>query len=209
MSESRLEWNRVPSPPSDDEPSASYMATKLGEGFLHHDRREREAALEAFATVDALQFAHIDEDDAVRAARGYVEALWEKDAIEDRCRVDGEIDPEQVEVADWSPVKAAFMRRAKAARIDPLYATLSTEAWLQHKSGGDYWTPMMHAQMLELRAALQDPTYPSKPRNGRSGFGAEPVRYALGVELHDTREFEQGRAAMTPYFQRILDEHGD
>jgi hypothetical protein len=174
---------------------------------LHHDRREREKALEAFASVDALQFAHLDEEEAYRAAEGYVDALWEKDEVEDACRVDGDISPDRLEAADWSAVEAAFERRATVAGIDPQYATLTTEAWLQHKIGGDYWTPMMHAQMLELRTALQDSTYPEKPRNGRSGFGPEPVRYALGIELHDTRQFEQGRAAMVPYFQRILDAH--
>jgi len=206
MSESPLEWEQIPSPPADSEPSASYLASQLGQGFLYHDRRERSAAIAAFTAVDAVQFAHLDEDEAYRAAEGYVDALWKKDDIEDECRVDGKIDPDQLEGADWSPVEAAFERRARAAGIDPEYASLTTEAWLQHKVGGDYWTPMMHAQMLELRTALQDPSYPDKPRNGQSGFGPEPVRYALGIELHDMRDFERGRAAMTPYFQRILDE---
>ncbi|MFC6988180.1 hypothetical protein ACFQJD_04640 [Haloplanus sp. GCM10025708] len=66
---------------------------------------------------------------------------------------------------------------------------------------------MMTAQMLEFRAALQNPAYPNKPRHGQGGFGPEPTRYALGNELHDTRQWEQAREVMTPYFQRILDEH--
>jgi hypothetical protein len=68
---------------------------------------------------------------------------------------------------------------------------------------------MMIAQMLEVRAAIQDPTYPSKPRHGQGGFGAEPTRYALGNELHDTRRWEEARSVMTPYFQYILDEQDE
>jgi hypothetical protein len=182
------------------------MAYQLCKGFIHHDERERDAAIDAFAAVDTLQFAHIDEDDARRAAVGYVDALWVKDDIEDSCRVDGELDPEALSAADWSPMTAAFERRAEAAEIDPKYADLTTRAWIEHKTGGDYWTPMMNAQMLELRAALQNPSYPDKPRNGQSGFGPEPARYALGNELHDTRQWEQAHGVMTPYFQFILDE---
>jgi hypothetical protein len=182
------------------------MADQLCKGFIHHDQREREAAIEAFAAVDILQFDHLDEEDAFRAAVGYVDALWIKDRIEESCRVNGELDADELAAADWSPMEAAFERRAEAAGIDPRYAELTTEAWVQHKLDGDYWTPMMNAQMLEFRAALQDPTYPNKPRHGQGGFGPEPTRYALGNELHDTREWEQAREVMTPYFQRILDE---
>jgi hypothetical protein len=189
--------------------TASYMSDKLCKGFIHHDRRERQKSVEAFAAVDRLQFAHLDETVARRAAEGYVDALWVKDEIEESCRVDGELDPEALRAADWSEMTAAFERRADAAGIDPRYAELTTQAWIDHKLGGDYWTPMMHAQMLELRAALQDPTYPDKPRHGRGGFGPEPARYALGNELHDTRRWEEAREVMTPYFERILDEHDD
>jgi hypothetical protein len=185
------------------------MADQLGRGFLHHDRRERDAAIEAFAKVDVLQFEHLDEIEAREAAEGYVDALWAKDEVEDSCRADGEIDRDRLAEADWSAVEAGFKRRAEVVGIDPKYAPLTTEAWIKHKIGGDYWTPMMEAQMLELRVALQDPEYPDKPRYGQSGFGAEPARYALGVELHDTRQYEQGHEAMTPYFQRILDAHDE
>ncbi|MFB6101977.1 MAG: hypothetical protein ABEJ73_05375 [Haloplanus sp.] len=188
---------------------ASHMADRLCHGFVAHDQREREAAVEAFAAVDRLQFAHVDESDAYRAATGYVDALWVKDEVEESCRVDGELDPGRLATADWSGVEAALDRRAAAAGIDSRYAELTTSAWLQHKTDGDYWTPMMHAQMLELRAALQNPTYPGKPRHGQGGFGPEPARYALGNELHDTRQWEQAREVMTPYFQRILDAHPD
>ncbi|RMB13893.1 hypothetical protein ATH50_2336 [Haloplanus aerogenes] len=209
MSESQSDWTEAPPLPSKVERSAPYMADQLGRGFLHHDRRERDAAIEAFTKVDVLQFQHLDEVEARKAAEGYVDALWAKDEVEDSCRSpdDGEIDPERLAEADWSAVEEGFERRAKVVGIDPEYAPLTTEAWIKHKIGGDYWTPMMKAQMLELRVALQDLEYPNKPRYGQSGFGAEPTRYALGVELHDTRQYEQGREAMTPYFQRILDEH--
>ena len=206
MSESplRLEEKRVA--PEEPEQSAAFMADCLCEGFIAHDRRDREAAIEAFAGVDVLQFDHASSEAAHRAAVGYVDALWAKDDVEESCRVNGELDPERLVAADWSAVEAAFDRRAEAAGIDPRYAELTTEAWLRHKTGEDYWTPMMHAQMLELRTALQDPEYPHKPRHGQGGFGAEPARYALGNELHDTRRWEEARAVMTPYFQYILDE---
>jgi hypothetical protein len=183
------------------------MAEQLCKGFVYHDQREREKAIEAFAEVDALQFAHLDDAAVYRAAEGYVDALWAKDEVEDACRVGGEIQPDVLVEADWSPVQAAFERRAAAAGIDEQYAELTTEAWIRHKTDrGDYWTPTMHAQMLELRVALQDENYPHKPRSGQGGFGAEPVRYILGIEYHDAREWELAREAMVPYFQRILEE---
>jgi len=205
MSETPPTKEQTPALPDDVERSASYMADQLCNGFIHHDQREREASIKAFAAVDALQFPHLDDDEAVRAALGYVDALWVKDDIEESCRVNGELDVDQLEAADWSPMKAAFERRAEAADIDPRYAELTTEAWVNHKTGEDYWSPMMHAQMLELRAALENPAYPEKPRYGQAGFGPEPARYALGNELHDTRRWEEAREVMTPYFQQILD----
>jgi len=205
MSQSYPEPEQEQPSPRTAENSAPYLADQLCKGFIYHDQREREKCIEAFAAVDIGQFAHIDEAEARRAAEGYVDALWVKDEIEESCRIDGELDPDQLAAADWSRMTAAFEQRAEAARIDPRYAELSTQAWIEHKIGGDYWTPMMHAQMLELRAALQDRTYPDKPRHGQGGFGAEPARYALGNELHDTRQWEQAREVMVPYFQHILD----
>jgi len=209
MSQTHPESRSKHRPEQKAEHNASYMADKLCKGFIYHDRRERQKAVEAFAAVDRLQFAHLDDADARAAAVGYVDALWIKDEIEERCRVDGKLDPDKLAAADWSEMEAAFERRAEAAGIDPRYAELTTNAWIEHKVGGDYWTPMMHAQMLELRAALQDPSYPDKPRHGQGGFGPEPARYALGNELHDTRQWEQAREVMKPYFRRILDEHTD
>jgi len=185
------------------------MADQLCRGFVHHDRREREASADAFAAVDRLQFAHLDADEARKAAVGYVDALWAKDAVEESCRENGTLDPDALASADWSRMRAALERRATVAGIDPRYAELTTEAWIEHKIGGDYWTPMMHAQMIELRTALQDSTYPDKPRHGQGGFGPEPTRYVLGNELHDTRQWEQARETMTPYFRRIAEAHGD
>lgn len=206
MTQQKSGLDETGSPSRSIEDKASHMSYQLCKGFIYHDEREREAAIEAFTAVDTIQFAHIDEKDARRAATGYVDALWVKDDIEDSCRVDGEFDPDALSAADWSPMTAAFERRAEAAGIDPRYAELTTEAWVEHKTGGDYWTPMMHAQMLELQAALQDPSYPDKPRSGQGGFGPEPARYALGNELHDTRRWDQAHDTMTPYFQFILDE---
>jgi len=202
----------IPTPPTDSDSTdridrvAAHMADRLCRGFVHHDRREYGAAVEAFAAVDRLQFAHLDEAHARDAAVGYVDALWAKDDVEASCRVDGELDAAELRAADWSAVEAAFERRTEAAGIDPRYAELTTEAWLNHKTGDDYWTPMMEAQTLELRAALQDPDYPEKPRHGQAGFGPEPVRYALGNELHDTRRWDEAREVMAPYFRRVLAE---
>jgi hypothetical protein len=187
----------------------SRIAMQLGMGFVHHDERNRDAALEAFAAVDAFQFQHVSETTARRAATAYVDALWEKDDIEAACTDDGEYDREALEAADWSPVRESFARRADLVGTDPRYADRSTTAWRRHKTGGDYWTPMQRAQLYELRTALQDPDYPHKSRGGQSGCGPEPARYVLGVELHDTRRFEEGLEAMTPYFERIAGAHGD
>jgi hypothetical protein len=185
----------------------SQIAMQMGLGFVYHDKGKREKSIEAFAAVDAFQFQHVSRETAREAAVAYVDALWAKDEIEDSCRVDGELDPEALDDADWSPVTDAFARRAELVDIDPKYAELSTVAWRRHKVGGDYWTPMKRAQMYELRAALQDPDYPHKQRQGQSGPGPEATRYVLGVELHDTRRFEEGLETMTPYFERIARGH--
>jgi hypothetical protein len=184
------------------------IAEQMGIGFVHHDKRKREMAVDAFAKVDHFQFQHVNEEVAREASKAYVDALWAKDDVEDRHRMEnGDFDREALDNADWSPVCRAFKRRASLLGIDPKYAELSTRAWRRHKTGGDYWTPMQKAQMYELRAALQDPEYPHKQRNGESGFGPEPTRYVLGVELHDMRRFEEIVEAMTPYFERIARAH--
>ena len=182
-------------------------AKHLGLGFMYHDERERELAIEAFAVADAFQFKHLDEEAVHEASEAYVDALWEKDRIESACTVDGEFDLSALDDADWSPVREAFGRRASVVGMNPKYAELSTVAWRRHKVGGDYWTPMKQAQVYELRAALQDPEYPHKPRGGQSGHGPEAAQYALGVELHDTRRFEEMTDVMVPYFERIARRH--
>jgi hypothetical protein len=176
-------------------------------GFMYHDQRQREASIEAFAAVDAFQFEHLSEPAAIEAGEAYVDALWEKDTLEDTCRSDGELDLSALADADWSPIRDAFSRRATVVGMNSEYADLSTVAWRRHKVGGDYWTPMKQAQVYELQAALQDPDYPHKPREGQSGHGPEAARYALGVELHDTRRFEPMIDVMIPYFERIAHRH--
>jgi hypothetical protein len=176
-------------------------------GFVYHDKQHRELSIKAFAVADTFQFQHISEDTARKASEAYVDALWKKDRIETECTVDGEFDLSALDDADWSPVKDAFAQRASLVEMDPRYAELSTVAWRRHKVGGDYWTPMMEAQVYELRAAIQDSDYPYKPRGGQFGYGPEAAQYALGVELHDMRRFEEIIEVMTPYFERIADGH--
>ncbi|AWB27059.1 hypothetical protein [Halococcoides cellulosivorans] len=185
------------------------MARKICEGFQAHDRRNREAAIDAFAAVDRYQFDHLDAATAEQAATAYVDALWAKDSVEDT--IAGEtVDPDALVDADWTPVERAFQRRAEVAGIDSAYAELSTIAWRNHKIGGDYWTPMMRAQAHEVQTALQAP-YPDKPRHGQSGFGPTATRYLLAVELHDMRSDHHWRLAhdvMVGYYDRILRSHG-
>ncbi len=210
-------------PRADVEETATLMARKVIEGMRRHDRRDREGAVEAFLAVDRRQFAHADEAATREAAVAYVDALWAKDEVERAHTEEGEINgtvrPEALAAADWSPVESALQRRATAVGIDPAYAELVTEAWREHKTGGDYWSPYMDAQRLELRAAIGDEQYPHKPRHGRHGPGPEPVRYVLAVELHDIfnptgrteetihsteRVARETVAAMRPYYERIL-----
>jgi hypothetical protein len=186
---------------------ASHVAEQLCRGFKYHDERRRSESIEAFAEADCRQFEHCPEKTIREASRAYVDALWQKDDVEDSCRVDGRIDPDLLDDADWSPVESAFRRRATLLGMDSRYAELSTIAWRRHKTGGDYWTPIKRAQTYELRAALQDPDYPHKPRHGDSGWGPEAARYVVGVELHDMRRWEEAVEVMTPYFERVLREH--
>jgi hypothetical protein len=187
--------------------TAERMARHMVLGFKYHDDRQRSEAVDAFAVTDREQFPHLDAETARDAAEAYVDALWEKDAVERSCMVDGEIDAAALDEADWSAVEAAFARRAHIVGMDERYAEASTVAWRRHKTGGDYWTPMKEAQVFELRAAMGREDYPQKPRYGQSGYGPEAVRYLLGVELHDTREWEQAFEVMVPYFERVLRAH--
>lgn len=207
---SRPELRTIEAEPQNLGAVTDYMAEQVCRGFRHHDRGNRDAAVEAFFAVDYRQFAHLDAAEARAAAEAYVDALWAKDRLEDRHRHAGGLDRDALAAADWGPVESAFRERAVHATIDPRYAERSTTAWLHHKTGRDYWTPMARAQVLELRAALQDPDYPQKPSDGLAGPGPEAMRYALAVELHDMHtedHWSQAKAVMRPYYERVLEAH--
>lgn len=199
--------HKTNSPTRESEHTPAEVAKKLGMGFIHHDQRNRELSVNSFSAVDRFQFGHLTEDSATHASEAYVDALWKKDIIEDQCTHNGKLHISELKNADWSPVREAFEQRASIVGMNSEYADLSTTAWLRHKVGGDYWTPMKQAQVYELQAALRDPEYPHKLRGGQSGHGPEAARYALGVELHDTRRFDAMVDVMVPYFERIADRH--
>lgn len=193
---------------------AGWMAEQSCMGFRHHDADRKEAAVEAFFVVDRNQFEHLGYDEALEAARNYVEALWEKDRLEERCIVDGEKSVEMLEEADWSGVKEHLRQRGDLvfSRLDfseaGNYAEKSTAAWKNHKTDRDYWTPLMDAQVSELQAALQRPDYPEKPSDGQAGHAPEASRYALAVELHDMHtehHWKQAVQVMTPYYRKTLE----
>ena len=183
-------------------PDAHDLATALCEMFKHHDAGDRLLAVETMRTVDEGQFAHCTRQQTTAAAKGYVGALFAKDRLEGRAG--------DLATADWTPVAEPLQRRAAAAGIDARYVEETIRAWRRHKTGGDYWTPHMRAQLYEVRAALQQPSYPQKPSDGQHGLGALPARWHLGTELHDLHTesaWRQAVAVMEPYFARILDSH--
>lgn len=191
---------------------AEEMARQLSYGFKAHDKGMKQAAIDAFAAVDVRQFAHLDEGLARQAADAFVEALWAKDDLELTYMRGGGLDQEGLRRADYGPVRQKLRQRASLVGADPEYAVQKALAWKRHKTGGDYWTPFQRSQVYELRAALQDDSYPSKPRAGLAGPGPDAMRYALAFELHDMHtetHWEQGVQVMIPYFQRILEEHDD
>lgn len=203
---------------ADAEALSTHLAESICEGFLRHDRRDREGAVEAFFEVDRHQFAHLDDEAALEAAEAFVDALWAKDEVEEaHVEADGSADgPEDFDdaglaAADWSPVAAALARRAEVVGMDTRYATATTVAWCRHKTGGDYWTPTLRAQAIEVDAAMGGAGSAPKNRHGQSGFGHLPARYLVGLELHDMRSeahWKQAAAVMTPYFSEILAAHG-
>lgn len=196
--------------PDSTEQRARYMAEQICAGFQYHDRGQRADSVDAFYAVDRNQFAHLEDDAAYEAARAYADALWAKDAVEKPYVTDDGIDSEAVENGDWERVRAPLAERAGIVGMDSAYADETTAAWRRHKTREDYWTPFLRAQLLEYRAALGDPDYPNKPNDGLSGFGPEPFRYALGVELHDmhsTERWEEAIRLMVPYYRRILRTH--
>ena len=194
----------------------SEIAERICEGFVRHDRRDRDGAVAAFFAVDRAQFAHLDDEDALAAAEAFVDALWAKDAVEGEHVEESESDttPESFDdaglaAADWSAVAGHLARRAAIVGMDIEYATATTVAWRRHKAGGDYWTPTLCAQAHEVRAAIGG-EQAGKHRHGQSGFGHLPARYLVGLELHDMRtesHWQQAVAVMTPYFAEILDAH--
>jgi hypothetical protein len=190
------------------EDRARDAAANLCQGFVEHDRRNGGACREAFAAVDRAQFPHLTDAAASRAGGAYAAALWEKDAVE-AGHVEGDtvVDRDGLAAADWSRVRGWLERRADVVGMDRAYASETTTAWKRHKVGGDYWTPTMAAQRIELTAAVGDGGYPSKPRFGTDGFGHLATRYLTGVELHDMRSDTHWEAAvseMTTYFAELF-----
>ena len=68
-------------PTGTSEELAEHAARKMCGGFLVHDERDREGAVEASFAVDRLQFAHLDDADALEAAT-FVDAHGAKDEVE-------------------------------------------------------------------------------------------------------------------------------
>lgn len=190
--------------------TARYMAEQLSAGFRAHDKGHREEAIEAFHAVDRHQFPDLNEEDTHLAATAFVDALWAKDEVEFQCLRDGALQIADLERADYSPVKQKLRQRASLVGADARYAATKAEAWREHKTGGDYWTPFGRSQVYELRAVLGDPEYPQKPRAGQSGLGPEAMRYVLAFELHDMhteRYWREGVSVMVPYYLKILESH--
>lgn len=189
---------------SDENMLAEFMAEQICLGFIYHDRREYEATVSAFYNVDRHQFAHLSDDEAYEAARALSDAFWAKDEVEEP-HIDGaEVDP-ALDDADWSPVEEALTRRAEIVGIDEEYAPKTTEAWRNHKTGGDYWTPTMIAQSHEIAAAIGSPQ--EKPKYGQSGYGHLTTRYLVGLELHDMhteRHWKEAADVMATYYGEIL-----
>lgn len=191
---------------SDETALAAFMADQTCLGFIYHDRREYEAAVSAFYQVDRHQFAHLSDEEAREAARALTDAFWAKDDVEQN-HIDGADVAPALDDADWSPVEEALCRRAEIVGIDPEYAPKTTEAWRNHKTGGDYWTPTMVAQSHEIAAAIG--SYPEKPKYGQSGYGHLTTRYLVGLELHDMhteRHWEDASDVMTEYYSEIIAE---
>lgn len=192
---------------NDNRSTARYLSEQLAAGFQAHDRGSYSDAVEHFYTIDEYQFGNLGDDKLRLAATAFVEALKAKDEVEFHCLQHGDIQQEAIMDADYSPVRNKLRQRASMIGADSNYAVKKAEAWRKHKAGGNYWTPFGWSQVHELRAALQNPNYPSKPRAGKSGLGPEPLRYVLAFELHDMhtkRHWQQGIEVMIPYYENIL-----
>jgi len=186
----------------------SRMAEELCAGFVLHDQRDRTGSIEAFFAVDRLQFPHLTEDEAREAATAYVDSLWAKDEVEAPYIDDRDVvDVEGLADADWEPVERPLRRRARIVGMSEEYARLTTLAWKRHKVGGDYWTPTMKAQRIEIDAALGATDHPEKNGFGADGCGHIAARYLVGVELHDMhteRHWNQAIDVMSEYYAEIL-----
>jgi hypothetical protein len=96
----------------------------------------------------------------------------------------------------WQPVRNQLERRASVLDINEDYAKYTTRAWMQHKTGGDYWTPFLQAQREVMRAATGISHYPPDPESDAPhGFGPGPAMYLLAVETHDMHTEEAWREA--------------
>lgn len=189
---------------ADERTLAAFMAERTCLGFIHHDRREYEAAVEAFYHVDRHQFAHLTDAEAHEAARALTDAFWAKDEVEQEFIDGADVDP-ALDDADWRPIEDALSRRAEIVGMDDEYASKTTEAWRNHKTGGDYWTPTMAAQSHEIAAAIG--SHREKPKYGQSGYGHLTARYLVGLELHDMhteRHWEEAAEVMATYYGEIL-----
>lgn len=185
-----------------------HLAYHLCQGFKYHDAGDRAKAEDAFFAVDRGQFLHLNDQEARRSAEAFVDALWTKDEVEDPYTNDGEIvDREGVGAADWSAVRFPLVERAAVVGLPEEYATLTTAAWKAHKTGGDYWTPTLRAQKLEVRVATGTRDRPRKSSDGLGGPGPLAARYLVAVELHDMhskRHWDRAVDVLTGYFAEIL-----
>lgn len=193
---------------ADESKLAQFMAEQTYLGFIRHDRREYEATVSAFYQADRHQFAHLTDEEAYEAACALTDAFWAKDDVEEP-HIDGaDVDPALAD-ADWSPVEDALSRRAAIVGIDEEYAPKTTEAWRNHKTGGDYWTPPMIAQSHEIDAAIGSAQ--EKTKYGQSGYGHLTTRYLVGLELHDMhieRHWKGAVDVMSAYYREILVQQG-
>jgi len=182
---------------------ATVAAKAICEGFRLHDQGQYREAIDSFSEADEIWF-DVNEQTARKAATAYVDALRLKDEIERNNELIG--------LGNWDQVEGAFRRRAEVLGIDTAYAPLVTDAWKAHKVEEDYWTPMLLAQQLVVQAATGNEDYPPKASDAEHGFGPEPTRYLLGVELHDLHtedRWSEAVANMTTYFERILELRND
>ena len=138
-------------------------------------------------------------EDSLKAARGYVYALWAKDKVEreiieenyedkeEMQDIDGGFSEEEVENADWSGVKKGFEMRAEALEIEDKdsYSELGIEAWKKHKLDGEIcYNEMARKQHIEIKALVGENAFSDGSRNGQSQNGIAH-QWIAGVGEHD------------------------